>query len=704
MKTAHRLRRLQLRLSLVLTAAAILLVVGGYQLGFFVRADSFFYDLLFTWRGPQALSGNVVLVLEDDFSAQALGRKKGSWSRQQLATALNNLCAAGANVIGLDLILAAEDTDPGTDQELAQAMATCNNVILARVASMPGVGEIPALPIFQEAMLGDGFIDLPQDRDQILRKIPFLTAKPLPDGSISLLPSFSLEIARTFLNLAFKLDFSSPSFFLLGEPAEATRKLPYPDLMINFAGDSQLFQTLHFSDVVRQNFSEDMVSGKIVLLGSSLAVQNDFFRTAYSRFDNPAAQFSKLLPNALDNEYQRQDPGIACHAFAIETILAESFIQKVSSPQLLLGILALGVAGLLFYWRRVSLAAAIVILLAGSAGLLGGYYLLFRHWRLWLEIGSLLAIVMLQFTLGMLLQRAAERKKNEMVVNIFGKYVSPGVVKELVQGDIDTTLEGKRAELTIFFSDLRSFTNLAEKMSAKQIGRLLNVYFDAMIPVIFTHGGTLDKLMGDAIMAFFGSPVLMPDHAAKGAMAALQMLASLEELKKRSEQPGVTSLEVGIGLNTGEVTVGNLGSPAFMDYTVIGDVVNLASRLEGLNKVYGTKIILGEQTASGLDHRFVLRELDRVRVKGKQDAVTIYELLGLAIDIAQSQREMVTLFAQALTAYRNRQWSVATALFRKALDLVPGDGPTELYLKRLADCEREPPPEDWQAETTFDSK
>lgn len=704
MKTAHRLRRLQVTLSVLLTAVAIGVTVAGFQFGFLQRADAFFYDLLFTWRGPQPVSGTVVLVLEDEYSAKELGRQRGSWSRHHLATALTNLCGAGANVIGLDLILAADSTDPDTDRELAQAMTTCNNVILARVAAMPGVGEITALPLFQEAMLGDGFIDMPQDRDEILRKIPFLSAQPLPDGTLSLIPSFSLEVARTFLNLAFKLDFSAPTHLLVGEPGGAMRKLPYPELLINFGGDHHLYQTLHFSDVVTGNFPAALVADKIVLVGSSLAVQKDFFRTAYSRFDNPAAQFTKLLPNVVESEYQRQDLGVACHAHAIETILAESYIQKIGRGPLLLTVLGLGLFGVLFYWPRISLPGAILLLLVGVGSLLGGYYLLFCHGRLWLEVGPLLAVFTLQFTLGMLWQRAMERKRNEMVVNIFGKYVSPSVVKELVQGDIETTLEGQRAELTIFFSDLRSFTNLAETMSAKQTGRLLNTYFDAMIPVIFAQGGTLDKLMGDAIMAFFGSPVELPDHAAKGASAALQMLATLDALKKDSEQPGVAGLEVGIGLNTGEVTVGNLGSPAFMDYTVIGDAVNLASRLEGLNKVYGTRIIMGEQTAAKLDGGFVLRELDRVRVKGKQDAVTIYELLGTAGELTPTREELVAVFTEGLRAYRQRQWSAAAECFRQALALVPNDGPSLLYRQRVAECQASEPPASWQAVTAFDSK
>jgi adenylate cyclase len=225
-----------------------------------------------------------------------------------------------------------------------------------------------------------------------------------------------------------------------------------------------------------------------------------------------------------------------------------------------------------------------------------------------------------------------------------------------------------------------------------------------MIPLVFENQGTLDKLMGDAVMAFFGAPMSVPDHPARAAAAALQMMEKLQELKLRTDVAGVEDLDVGIGLNTGEVTVGNLGSNVFMDYTIIGDAVNLASRLEGLNKVYGTHVLCSEFTAAELDERFLLRELDIVRVKGKDAAVRIFELAGWRAQQSKKRLAMFSLFEKGLVFYRNQQWDHAENLFKQLAVSSMGDGPTMLYLDRVAHLRQNPPQPGWDGVTIFDHK
>ena len=206
-------------------------------------------------------------------------------------------------------------------------------------------------------------------------------------------------------------------------------------------------------------------------------------------------------------------------------------------------------------------------------------------------------------------------------------------------------------------SDLRKFTSLSENLTPRETGHLLNTYFDTMIPIVFEYQGTLDKLMGDAIMAFFGAPREFTDHPQRAAETALKMVEELDRLKSESSVKGVEKLNLGIGLNTGQVTVGNLGSHKFMDYTVVGDTVNLGSRLEGLNKNYGTSIIISQSTAERLDSRFVLRELDRVRVKGKAHAVTIFELLGVREGLDESRFKFLEIFHSGRRRYIKRDWN-----------------------------------------------
>ena len=225
-----------------------------------------------------------------------------------------------------------------------------------------------------------------------------------------------------------------------------------------------------------------------------------------------------------------------------------------------------------------------------------------------------------------------------------------------------------------------------------------------MIPIVFEHEGTLDKLMGDAIMAFFGAPGEVKDHPGKAAETALQMIRRLAELKQGRPEKGIEKLAVGIGLNTGVVTVGNLGSQHFMDYTVIGDAVNLGSRLEGLNKTYGTSILVSEFTAQRLDSRFVTRELDRVRVKGKGDAVGIFELVGLREALVEEKASLLRIFEAGLEHYKKRDWDKAKDAFEEVLRRNPKDGPSSLYLKRVSELLLNPPGPEWQPITTFTTK
>jgi adenylate cyclase len=702
--TGKSLRRHQVLLSATCLVLVSVSIIFGYRAGLFSRLDNYLYDLNIIWRGPQPPSDRITLVLMDEESAVRLNRHRGQWSRRNLAAALDHICEAGAAVVGLDLVMAAADSDPAADRLLARSIRECDNVVLARVSAAQGVAEITPLDLFQEEMIGDGFIDLPLDRDGVLRKIRFFNAKPLADGGVQLLPAFALEISRLFLNLEFDFDFSGRDYFLMGGSTENRVKLPYPELLINYLGDYRSFNAVSFADAVEKRVPPENLRGKIVLIGSTLATQKDFFTTSFSRFQRDTGHLANRFKSIDQNVQGFDEPGLACHAHAVETILGQNFIRHVTGKSVLWLIAFLGWCGLPFYLPRLSMSLEILLCFAALAGLVLISHLLFLKQGVQLDIAPLLGIFSGQFIVGTALQKSFDRRKTALITSLFGKYVSSGVVNELIKGDIATTLEGRRENLTILFSDLRGFTTTAEKLGAKETGRLLNLYFDAMIPLVFNHQGTLDKLMGDAVMAFFGAPLPLPDHPAKGAETALAMLEKLRELKRRGEVNGAEELDIGIGLNTGEVTVGNLGSNVFMDYTIIGDPVNLASRLEGLNKVYGTRILCSEFTAGKLDGRFLLRDLDIVKVKGKALAVTIHELAGWRDQQEESTLALFTLFAKGIAAYRGRRWDRAEQLFRQALEVSPGDGPTRLYLERLGRFRENPPPPDWRGVTIFDHK
>ena len=700
--TEKALNRSRNRYMVIVTLILTLLALFSYRSHFFTWADTYLYDRHFALRGAIPASGKIVLVMMDEKSRADLSKKRDGWSRKEMAQALSHLCEAGAGVIGLDLILSEPDTDPLADEALARAIGFCGNVVLAR--SLQSSALSPLAP-FREAMVGDGFIDVFIDPNhQVLREIPFLNATPLPDGSLEYLPSFSLELARAFLDIEFNLDFSEKKRLLMGDKKGRHLRLPCPDLLINYHGRHDAFQSISFSDAVLNRFSPDTVKGKILIVGSALVEEKDFFYTPFTHFMKPQALKGKF--EKISHGEMNQDYGVSCHAHAVETIINGRFIRSLNDfgPWGMLLLMGLaGSLGMIFHHPAIPLWISTALLFLSLFITAGLSHLLFLKMRLWVEIAPLLSLLLLQFIIGQAIQKIFETRQKKRITGLFGRYVSSSVVSNLIKGDIKDTLEGKRKELTMLFSDLRGFTTLSEKLGAKETSALLNTYFSTMIPLVFKNQGTLDKLMGDAIMAFFGAPMELADHPSRAAQTAIDMIHALSELKK-APIPGIDRLNVGIGINTGEVTVGNLGSDAFMDYTVIGDAVNLASRLEGLNKIYGTRIIISEFTEKRLAGAFQVRELDIVRVKGKEDAVKLFELMVSSQEKDRETAALIDRFHQGLRCYRKRDWDEAATIFREILSRHPEDGPSALYLERTRAMKAHPPGEAWDGVTVFTSK
>ncbi len=702
MNTKKRFKKKQLLYSLFLSLFFISAICVAATYNLLDRGDLAIYDGHFRLKGPRPPSGKVMLVLMDQQSARELKRKKGSWSRKNLATAIENLCNAGSEIIGIDLVLFAPGHDQKEDLLLSEAIEECGSVVLAKFVASEDRGEVNPLPIFQDAMIGDGFINTTTDIDDVLRRIPLLSIKPT-DSGISLSPGFSLELARTFLNIDFTFDFSEKDHFTVGKSGEQRIKLPYPDLMINYLGGEDVFERLKYADAVKNRFPADLVKGKIVIIGSSLATDRDFYSTPFpGRKDENSSYRNKFADLLVAKDIKTA--GVACHAHAVETILSQRFFHEVPSSYILALTFIAGCLGLLFYMQRPGFLFASLILLFQISLLFGISHILFSRYLIWLRISAPVLVLLLQFIGGTSVQKVFSRIKAKFITNLFGKYVSPDVVNDLIEGEEAVDLKGRSKEVTVLFSDLRSFTSISEKLNPQETGQLLNTYFDAMISVVFEHKGTLDKLIGDAIMAFFGAPARLEDHEIKAAETALQMVDALKRLNEKGGVKGLEQLRVGIGLNTGQVVVGNLGSSQFMDYTVIGDTVNLGSRIEGLNKVYGTSIIITQSTADNLDSRFVLRELDLVMVKGKKNAVKIYELMGFAADIDPLRLELADLFESCLASYRKMDWKGAEAYLGKARSIFPEDGPSRLYMERIRRYRNSPPADDWDGVTVFTTK
>ena len=278
----------------------------------------------------------------------------------------------------------------------------------------------------------------------------------------------------------------------------------------------------------------------------------------------------------------------------------------------------------------------------------------------------------------------AEKKQRSLVTDIFGKYVSKEVANEILKKTTseELILKGEKRVITILFSDIRHFTSISEKLRPEDLVSFLNRYLSDMTDVIIENKGIVDKYIGDAIMAFWGAPLEEKNHARLACIAALAMKQKLEEEKM--------DFKIGIGINTGSVIVGNMGSLQRVNYTAIGDTVNISSRLEGLNKEYGTTIIIGEATYKEVKDEFVFRELDLIKVKGKDVPIRIYELLGKKGSVGKKLLKTVRHFESGLSYYRQKKWSLAIAEFKQAAKL-RRDVPSEVFIKRCKFLKKHPP-------------
>jgi len=328
-----------------------------------------------------------------------------------------------------------------------------------------------------------------------------------------------------------------------------------------------------------------------------------------------------------------------------------------------------------------------------------GYWLNFT-----LPAGTLTANVMLVS----LYRALVEEKEKRKVRSAFGQYVNAEVIRLLLVNP--QLVEPRKTEITVMFSDIRGFTTISEKLDAQDLAIFLNSYLSDMTNIVFDTRGTLDKYIGDAVMAFWGAPVEEPNHPVNACSAAIAMMKRVRELQILWETEGKPKLDIGIGLNSGPASVGNMGSALQHGYTALGDTVNLSSRLEGLNKEYGTHILVNESTYVAVkDAGFLFRELDVIRVKGKLQPVMIYELVGKLSELKQDPKfmelqERLRNFASARELYRKRDWEQAQHAFQDILDRTPDDGPSRMYWKRCQEYLFDEPPVGWDGVFTMTHK
>jgi adenylate cyclase len=551
----------------------------------------------------------------------------------------------------------------------------------AKPSSLPllaGGGVETNLPELSAAAAGSGYFNMVPDADGTVR---WLT-QAIVHGHDIYAP-LSLVTANLYLNqgpLGITMSRSGVEEIRLGKQRVPVDRLGR--LLINYLGPSGNFTSYSAADVLAGSLPAGALKDKIVMVGA----------TAVGIYDLRVTPFSGVYP------------GIEVQATLIDNLIHNQFLQTARTPDipLLIIVLALGLfLGAIL--PRLSAVRSIII----TVGLVDVYclinYYLFSRWNWQLELFYPLLLIGMVYT-GITVQRfLAEERERQRVKMAFQSYVAPDVVNEILKYPDRLRLGGERRDISVLFSDIRGFTTLSETLEPEVLVNLLHDFLDPMSEIIVTNGGTIDKYIGDAIMALFGAPLDRPDHPILACRTALRMSAKLKDLSREWEGQNRPSLQIGIGINSGSMAVGNMGSNRLFNYTAMGDNVNLASRLEGLNKYYGTEILISSATAQNLDNRFVLREVDLVRVKGKKQPLVIYELLGEGEPDAEVAM-FLTIYEEGRSQFRSRQFGESAVAFAKALDLRPQDIPSRHFLERAQEFQINPPGPDWQGVRVMQEK
>ena len=551
------------------------------------------------------------------------------------------------------------------------------------------------LDIFTNALSGassgTGFFNAPSDTDGIVRTatmvLPYGRSKDFSDWD--LYGSLDLMAVRAYLGVRDDLILTYGQNGIVDIQFGNKRRVVPNDIgeaLINYHGPAYTYLHKSMADVLEGKVPAKVFRGNIVLIGATATGIGDIKSTPYSGTDYP---------------------GVEVHANVIDNLLHGNFLLRGAKQQLLdaLVILLFGVP------LGIFMALVPPRVMYFGLGLLGTLvwvdYVAFLHgW--WLNF-SIPAITVTSNVLLVSLYRAlVEEKEKRKVRSAFGQYLSPEVIRRLLLNP--QLVEPRRTEISVMFSDIRGFTTISEQLDAQELASFLNEYLSDMTKLVFKYSGTLDKYIGDAVMAFWGAPFEVEAHAVKSCESALEMMQRVHEMQQKWRAEGRPHLDIGIGINTGGASVGNMGSSLRYGYTALGDTVNLSSRLEGLNKDYGTHIIVNETTFSGAATAgFLFRELDLIRVKGKLQPVTIYELVGRAgqpTDYGSPDDSLARVegFRAARELYRQRQWEAAQKAFQEILDKWDGDGPSRAYWKRCQEYLFDEPPSGWDGVFTMTHK
>lgn len=592
----------------------------------------------------KGISPAITVVAIDEKSIKDLG----TWpfSRTVYVDLFKKIHAANPKVIGLDVAFSEHSQNPEADVALVNAIKEIPELVIpVEIENLARNGGTPSQSTFKLPFseLSDvakkAYVNTPLDGDSIFRALPTSVGGSTYSAfSLTLLTLYGHPVASTQITA----DYLYPRF--TKEPA----------------------RVYSLTDVLANRVAPDAFTDRIVLIGATASNLHDEQPTPLST--------TELMP------------GVLIHANIIKSILEGTTLAPIATNWmiLILFVLALIVSVLVYRLRPIfSAILSLIILIAYTI-----IAALFFDRGIIVDLLYPLLVVMLSYIVSLAFKLFHEERQKSWIKKAFGHYLAPDVIEQLLAHPEKLKLGGQRKEMSIMFSDIRNFTSLSEKMDAEDLVKLLNTYLTRVTTSIIEQKGTVDKYIGDAVMAFWNAPLDDKDHAVNACHTALIMLEIITTLKKEIDAP----IDIGVGINSGEVVVGNIGSTQRFDYTVIGDNVNLASRLEGLCKTYGVRIVISEHTKKLIGEHFITRKLDNVAVKGKEKPVVIYELVA-----AKSAKipEFVTAFEQGLEYYFDQQWSKAIVSFKAVLTVKPDDKSAQLFIARSEEYTKNPPEKGW---------
>ncbi|MGI1671522.1 MAG: adenylate/guanylate cyclase domain-containing protein [Neptuniibacter sp.] len=720
---------------LLLTLIMVFPVIQGDRPELLQRFEYDLYDLRLRQFLSEDKDPRIVIIDVDEKSLAAEGR--WPWNRTKLAVMLDQLFDTyGVAIVGFDMVFSESDQSVDlevlrallnqnpdvtglnyalkqldSDQVFSQAIADRPVVLgylfdrsrkelaighpgkpvienMPRLDNLPipqATGVISSLSQIQSVSVWNGFFDNPMvDSDGVYRRVPMIQRYQenyYPSLALSMLLALFGEDAVTPI---IETDVTGDKDALVAIDA-AGLEIPVDQhgaVLVPYRGPQGSFPYVSATDVIRGNVDPLLLEGAIALVGTSAAGLLDLRVTPMSNRYSGVEVHANILSGLLDEKILHQPDytlGVELVQLIISGILLSVLIPRVSalfSSLITISLISLLVMVNLYAWREL-------------------------YWVI--PLGYTLVMVVVLYVFQQTTGYFFETRNRSLLANQFGQYIPPEVVEELNKQGESVQLTGENRHMSVFFSDIRGFTSLSEQLTPQQLTRLMNIYLTGMTRVIHENRGTVDKYIGDAVMAFWGAPLEDKEHPRHALQAAMKMLNILPDLNEQLMSEKLPPVHMGMGINSGDMNVGNMGSNFRMAYTVMGDAVNLASRLEGLTKFYGCALLVSGELAAEVPE-YLYRELDKVQVKGRAEPVTILQPIGVKEECSSEEIEQTELFNNSVALYQLQEWLEAEEGFKRYLEYQPKDVTALLYLERIEQYLSSPPLQAWNGVFSHTSK